>query len=67
MTEAYTPGLDVTAYRCFLVDPKLPEDHLVTAFRVGPTDARSVAQVTVYQLESEAAEDAARALDDADC
>jgi Copper type II ascorbate-dependent monooxygenase, C-terminal domain len=66
MRDEYVPGLDATAYRCFVVDPGLMSDRLVTAFRVTSSEPRSVAQVTAYALDSADEDVAATALDAAD-
>jgi hypothetical protein len=62
----WTPGLGPSAYRCFVVDPGLTTDRLVTAFRVVSSEPRSVEQVTVYGIDSAAAEEAALELDRAE-
>ena len=58
----YRPGIGTLAYRCFLVDPGLDRDRLVSAFRVASTEPRSVAQITLYALAA-GAEARAVALD----
>lgn len=58
-----TPGLGEGAYRCFLVDPGLTRDRLLTGVEVQASDPRGVAQVTLYALESARAEVQAAALD----
>jgi len=62
----WKPGLGSDAYRCFVADPHLAQDAFVSAFRVVSTDPRSVEQVTLYALETPAAEAAAEALDRAE-
>jgi hypothetical protein len=62
----FAPGLGPTAYRCFVVDPGLSGDRLLTAIRVVSTEPRSVEQVTLYGLDSPEAELAASALDAGD-
>jgi len=62
----YTPGLGASAYRCFVVDPELSRDRGLTGIRVASTDPRMVAQVTMFALESEAAEVEASRLDRAE-
>lgn len=60
---SFEPGLVERAYRCFVVDPGLAKDRLMTALRVHSTDPRMVAQITLFALESEKAEADADALD----
>jgi len=60
---AFKPGLVDRAYRCFLVDPRLASDHLLTAVLVTSSDPRMVAQLNIFSLDSEAAEVAAARLD----
>lgn len=64
----YRPGLGEGGNRCFVVDPKLAgepgSDALVTALRVSGKDTRAIAQVTLFALDSPAAESAALALDE---
>lgn len=62
----YRPGLGAVGNRCFIADPALDRDRLLTAIRVVTTDARALSQVTLFALDSPAAETAARALDAAD-
>ncbi len=62
----YRPGLGAGGYRCFVADPKLSSDRLLSAIRVAASDARGVAQVTLFALDSAAAESEAAALDAAD-
>jgi len=52
MGADYRPGIGALAYRCFVVDPKLDRDRLVSAFRVTSTEPRSVAQITLYTLDA---------------
>ncbi|WP_394842074.1 hypothetical protein LZC95_33980 [Pendulispora brunnea] len=52
----YTAGLGASAYRCFVVDPELPRDRMLTGIRVVSTDPRMVAQVTIFSPESDEAE-----------
>jgi hypothetical protein len=59
----FAPGLGPAAYRCFVVDPALPKDRLLTAIRVGSTEPRSVQQLTLYALDTAEADGAATALD----
>jgi hypothetical protein len=54
MGADYRPGIGALAYRCFVVDPKLDRDRLVSAFRVTSTEPRSVAQITLYTLDASA-------------
>lgn len=61
----YTPGLGEAGYRCFVTDPGLRGDGLLTALRVRSTDPRSVAQVTLFALDSEQTEAEAARLDEA--
>jgi hypothetical protein len=62
----WKPGVGPNAYRCFVADPHLAHDTRVTAFRVTSTDARSVAQVTLYALDTPQIEAEAEALDRAE-
>src|SRR5258708_4480789 len=59
----YRPGLGAGGNRCFIADPKLDRDRLLTAIRVVTSDARALAQITLFALDSPGAEAAARALD----
>jgi hypothetical protein len=63
MGVAYQPGVGRGAYRCFVVDPGLARDRRLTAFAVASSDARPVAQVTLYALDSAAADREAAELD----
>ncbi|HEU5061503.1 MAG TPA: hypothetical protein VFU21_33510 [Kofleriaceae bacterium] len=58
----YRPDLGSASYRCFLVDPRLAEDRMLTAIRVDSSEPRIVAQVTLFALD-EAGEAEAEALD----
>lgn len=60
----YAPELGQSTYRCFVADPKLSSDRLASAFRVVSTEPRSVAQMTLYALDSDATNAEATALDD---
>ena len=63
----YTPNADIDDdYRCFLVDPKITTDMYLTAYEVKPGEPSVVHHVILYSLESQADEDQAVALDDAD-
>jgi hypothetical protein len=62
----YRPGLGAGGNRCFVADPALDRDRLLTAIRVVAADARAVAQVTLFALDSAAAEGEASALDAGD-
>jgi hypothetical protein len=62
----YHPGLGPGGNRCFVSDPGLSSDRLLSAIRVVSDDPRGVAQVTLFALDSDAAESAAAALDAAD-
>jgi hypothetical protein len=59
----YQPGLGAGGNRCFVVDPELDRDRLLTAIRVSSSDARAIAQVTLFALDSDAAEVTAEWLD----
>ena len=59
----YRPGLGAGGNRCFLADPKLDRDRLLTAIRVVSSDPRAVAQVTLFALDSETAAAEVGALD----
>ena len=61
-----TAGLGPSAYRCFVADPSLSRDRLLTGIRVISTDPRMVAQVTIYAPDSAAAEADALRLDNED-
>ncbi|HYX91114.1 MAG TPA: cytochrome c, partial [Myxococcaceae bacterium] len=63
MGGEYTPGLGRASYRCFRLEPKVTGDALVTALRVVSSEPRAVAQVTLFALDSEAAQARAAALD----
>ena len=60
---AYEPTLGAGSYRCFVVDPGLTRDRLLSAFRVVSSDPRMVAQITVFALDSEECEARAMELD----
>jgi hypothetical protein len=60
----YQPDIGPAGSRCFVADPKLERDRLLSAIRVVSTDARAVAQVTLFALDSAAADTQATALDD---
>jgi mono/diheme cytochrome c family protein len=62
----YRPGVGAGGNRCFLADPHLDRDRLLTAIRVASDDARGVAQLTLFALDSAAAEAEAAALDEAE-
>jgi hypothetical protein len=62
----YQPGLGGGGYRCFVADPQLDRDRLLGAIRVTSDDPRGVAQVTLFALDSAAAEAQAAALDAAE-
>lgn len=53
---AYEPGVGRGGNRCFVLDPKLDRDRLLTAMRIEAPDLRGVGQVNLYALDSEAAE-----------
>lgn len=59
----YTPLLGPDDYRCFVVDPGLDADAFLTSYQVLPGDPAIVHHVILYTLDSDAAEDAADALD----
>ncbi len=59
----YQPGLGAGGNRCFVADPGLDRDRLLTAIRVSSSDPRAVAQVTLFALDSDAAEVTAEWLD----
>jgi hypothetical protein len=59
----YRPGLGAGGSRCFVADPRLDRDRLLSAIRVVSSDARAVAQVTLFALDSAEAEAEAMALD----
>jgi hypothetical protein len=59
----YRPGLGAGGSRCFIADPRLDRDRLLSAIRVVSSDARAVSQVTLFALDSADAEAEAAALD----
>jgi hypothetical protein len=59
----FRPGLGSAAYRCFVVGPADVRDRTATAFRISSSEPRSVAQVTLYAIDSAEADAAAAALD----
>jgi hypothetical protein len=62
----YQPGIGPGGNRCFVADPRLDRDRLLDAIKVVSDDPRGVAQVTLFALDSAAADDAAVALDQAE-
>lgn len=64
--ETYAPGVGDTAYRCFLADPKLATDQFLTGYAVESSERRIVQQVTLFALDSPAAEADAARLDEQD-
>lgn len=62
----YQPGIGPGAYRCFVADPKLTRDRLLSAIRLRSGDPRGVRQVNLYSLDSDAAESEALRLDTSD-
>ncbi len=62
----YHPGIGPGGYRCFIADPKLDRDRLMSAIRVESKDPRGVAQVTLFALDSVAGQEQAQALDGQD-
>ncbi|MFL5416456.1 MAG: hypothetical protein ACJ78Y_10675 [Myxococcales bacterium] len=62
----WQPGVGPNADRCFVADPHLVRETRVTAFRVVSTDARSVAQITLYALDTPQIEAEAEARDRAE-
>lgn len=62
----YQPGLGAGGNRCFVTDPSLDRDRLLTAIRVVSDDPRAVAQVTLFDLDSDAADAEVSALDAAE-
>ena len=62
----YKPGIGPTSYRCFVVDPNLDRDRFLTGIRVGFSDRRMLAQVTLFAPRTMAAEAGAVALDQDD-
>jgi hypothetical protein len=62
---SYRPGLGAGGNRCFVADPRLDRDRLLTALRVVSADARAVAQVTLFALDTPESEAKAAALDQA--
>jgi hypothetical protein len=62
----FRPGLGEAAYHCFITGPAAGGDRVATAFRFVSTEPRSVAQVTLYALDTPQAEEAATQLDERD-
>jgi hypothetical protein len=62
MEAPYTPEIG-RGFRCFVADPKLGRDRLLTAIRVRSTEPRSVAQITLHALDTAEQERAAERLD----
>jgi hypothetical protein len=62
----FQPTLGTTDNRCFVADPRLERDRLLSAIRVRSMDTRGLAQVTLFALDGAAAENDAAALDAAD-
>lgn len=52
MTAPFTPHLG-QGYRCFVTDPRLSRDRLLTALRVRSTEPRSVAHVALFALDTD--------------
>lgn len=61
--ESYTPGGGTDDYRCFLLDPQVSTDKLVTAFRVNPGEPRVVHHVILFALKTSTAQTTAEQLD----
>jgi Copper type II ascorbate-dependent monooxygenase, C-terminal domain len=67
MGTGYTPDATLfDDYRCFLIDPQISEDTFITAFHVRPGEARMLHHLTLFAIDSEAAEQEAEALDAAE-
>jgi hypothetical protein len=62
----YRPFLGPSTYRCFVVGPADVRDRTATAFRISSSEPRSVAQITLYAIDSAEGEAAAVALDQKD-
>ncbi|WP_394846146.1 hypothetical protein LZC95_01625 [Pendulispora brunnea] len=62
----YVAGLGASAYRCFVVDPGLSRDRMLTGIRVESSDPRMVAQVTIFSTASSEADAEATRLDQED-
>jgi hypothetical protein len=62
MDAPYTPQIG-NGFRCFVADPKLGRDRLLTAIRVRSTEPRSVAQIALHALDTAEQERAAERLD----
>ncbi|HVW30223.1 MAG TPA: hypothetical protein VHC69_32915 [Polyangiaceae bacterium] len=62
----FSPGLGPAAYHCFVTAPADARDRTATAFRFTSTEPRSVEQVTLYALDTAAAEEAATGMDERD-
>lgn len=62
----YHPRLGARGSRCFVTDPQLAQARLLTALRLVAKDARAIAQVTLFALDTDAAGAAALALDAGD-
>jgi Copper type II ascorbate-dependent monooxygenase, C-terminal domain len=52
----FTPDLGVEGTRCFVADPGLAAERWLSAIRVGPRTARSIARVSLFALDSEETE-----------
>jgi len=53
-------------YRCFIVDPEIDADRFLTGFEVKPGDKRVVHHLILFSLDTDAAEEQATKLDQAD-
>lgn len=67
METTYTPDAALfDDYRCFVIDPGLTEDMFITAFNVRPGKPQMLHHLTLFAIDSEAAEKEAEAIDAAE-
>ena len=67
MGTDYTPDASIfDDYRCFLIDPQLAADTFITGFNVRPGAVQMLHHLTLFSIDTEAAEQAAEALDAAE-
>ncbi len=62
MPEPYTPspptGVGTDDYRCFLLDPKIASDQMITGFNVLPGNADVVHHVILFRVPADLVDDA---------
>ncbi len=67
MGTGYMPDATIfDDYRCFIIDPALTEDTFITGFEVRPGEPKMLHHLTLFAIETEAAGQAAEALDAAE-